>query len=61
VPYIVKINTRKLNVRTGPGTNYPIKTYVYYNYKFTIVEEKEGWGRLKSGAGWIALEYTVKV
>ena len=29
--------------------------------KYTIVEEKNGWGRLKSGAGWISLSYTKKV
>lgn len=28
--------------------------------KYTIVEEKNGWGRLKSGAGWISLSYTKK-
>ena len=34
---------------------------------FTIIEEKtgkgsvKGWGRLKSGAGWISLDYTTKV
>ena len=25
------------------------------NGVFTIVEERDGWGRLKSGAGWISL------
>lgn len=29
-------------------------------HKYTIVEEKNGWGRLKSGAGWISLSYTKK-
>ena len=28
---------------------------------YTITEVKNGWGRLKSGAGWIALAYTKKV
>ena len=28
--------------------------------KYTIVEEKNGWGRLKSGAGWISLEFCKK-
>ena len=28
---------------------------------YTIIEEREGWGRLKSGAGWIALEYTKRI
>ena len=28
---------------------------------YTIVDEQDGWGKLKSGAGWIYLVYTVKV
>jgi len=60
-PYIVQINTDVLNVRTGPGTNYQIHTKVTRGYKYTIVEESEGWGRLKSGSGWIDLSYTIKV
>ena len=33
---------------------------------YTIVEEAKGegatlWGKLKSGAGWISLDYTTKV
>lgn len=44
-----------LNVRQEPTTLSPINTKVYQNQVFTIVEEKDGWGRLKSGAGWISL------
>ena len=29
--------------------------------EYTIVEEKNGWGKLKSGAGWISLAYTKRV
>lgn len=28
---------------------------------YTIVEVKNGWGRLKSGIGWICLDYVKKV
>ena len=28
---------------------------------FTIVETQNGWGKLKSGAGWISLGYTEKL
>ena len=40
-----------------------IVTAVYQNQIFTIVEEKNGWGRLKSGAGWISLnaKYVIKL
>ena len=67
VPYMVKVSINDLNIRTGPGTDYP-KTGKYTGKGiFTIVEERGGkgsaveWGRLKSGAGWIALSYCKKV
>ena len=59
--YIVKITAGSLNVRSGPGTNYSITSVVNKNEKYTIVEEKSGWGKLKSGVGWISLAYTQKV
>lgn len=59
-PYTVIINTNVLNVRNGAGTNYKINTQVTKGGLYTIVEEKNGWGKLKSGAGWISLEYTKK-
>lgn len=61
VPYIVRIDTDVLNVRNGAGTNYKINTQVRRYELYTIVDEKNGWGKLKSGAGWIALQYTKKV
>lgn len=51
--YKVKILVPMLNVRSGPGTNYRITRVVRKNEVYTIVETKTGWGRLKSGAGWI--------
>lgn len=59
--YRVRINTYSLNVRSGPGTTNKITTSVKLNEVYTIVEEKNGWGKLKSGAGWIKLSYTIKV
>ena len=61
VPYVIRVNTDVLNVRNGAGTNYKINTQVRRYELYTIVDEKNGWGKLKSGAGWIALEYTTKV
>lgn len=62
--YTVKINTADLNVRAGAGVNYPVVTTVHKNEVYTIVEEKMNgstkWGKLKSGAGWISLAYTIK-
>lgn len=66
-PFRVKIAITNLNIRKGPGTNYP--TIGRYTGKgvFTIVEVQpgkgsdNGWGRLKSGAGWISLDYATRL
>lgn len=59
-PYTVRVTAAGLCIRKGPGSGYGengcIKPGVY-----TIVEEKDGWGRLKSGAGWIALDGVKKL
>lgn len=60
-PYLVRITASVLNVRKGAGTGYGIATTVKKNQVYTIVDEKNGWGKLKSGAGWIKLSYTKKV
>lgn len=60
--YRVKIvNCSVLNVRDGAGTKYKVNTTVKKNEVYTIVEEQNGWGKLKSGAGWISLKYTKKI
>lgn len=59
--YLVKINTPVLNVRSGPGTKYKVNTTVQKGDVYTIVEEQNHWGKLKSGAGWISLAYTIKL
>lgn len=60
-PYLVHVTANVLNVRAGAGTTYRITTQVKKGNVFTIVGEKNGWGKLKSGAGWICLKYTKKV
>lgn len=64
VPYLVKVSLKDLNIRKGPGTNYARTQFVPIGV-YTIVEEADGqgatkWGRLKSGAGWISLDYVTK-
>lgn len=59
--YLVKITADTLNVRAGAGTSYKVKTTVKKGGVYTIVEEKNGWGKLKSGAGWISLSYCKKL
>lgn len=57
-PYLATVTVDALNYRTGPGTNYKINGTIRDKGTYTIVAEQNGWGRLKSGAGWICLEYT---
>ena len=58
--YTVTITASVLNVRRGASTKYPVTTTVKKGEVYTIVEESNGWGKLKSGAGWISLAYTSK-
>lgn len=66
-PYVVKVNIKNLNIRKGPGTNYAATGAFTGVGAFTIVEtkagtgSKAGWGKLKSGAGWISLDHVKKI
>lgn len=65
-PYRVKVTTDVLNIRKGAGTNYGTNGAIKDMGVYTIVEEASGagatrWGKLKSGAGWISLDYTKKI
>lgn len=66
-PYIVKVTISDLNIRKGPGTNYETTGKFTGKGAFTIAEVRagkgsiKGWGRLKSGVGWISLDYATKV
>lgn len=59
--YKVKITTDTLRIRSGPSTSYKIVGYVHKGEVYTIVETSGNWGKLKSGAGWICLDFTQKV
>lgn len=56
--YLVTVTASALNVRAGAGTNYKINTVVHKGEVYTIVATQGNWGKLKSGAGWICLNYT---
>ena len=63
-PYHVRVKITNLNIRKGPGTNYGATSYIQPGI-YTIVAESTGkgaakWGKLKSGAGWISLDYATK-
>ena len=60
--YLVIVTANSLNVRNGAGTQYKVNSTVKKGQVFTIIDEKNGWGKLKSGAGWISLkDYTKKL
>lgn len=59
--FLVKVTANALNIRAGAGTNFRVKGVIKDNGVYTIVETQGNWGRLKSGAGWICLDYTKKL
>lgn len=59
--YVVMITANVLNVRDDAGTDFKINAQVKKSQLFTIIDEKDGWGKLKDGTGWISLEYTRKL
>lgn len=67
VPFSVKVSIDDLNIRTGAGTDYEKTGEVTGRGVFTIVDVKAGkgstagWGKLKSGAGWISLDFAERV
>lgn len=67
VPFSVQVDITDLNIRTGAGTDYKKTGKCTGKGVFTIIEVKEGkgstagWGRLKSGAGWISLDYATRI
>lgn len=66
VPYLVRITADVLNIRSGPGTDNSRVGSISDHGVYTIVAESSGkgatlWGKLKSGAGWISLDYVKKL
>ena len=64
-PYKVQVKVTELRIRSGPGTDTEDLGFIEPGV-YTIVEEAGGpgakrWGKLKSGAGWISLDYAEKV
>lgn len=60
-PYVVQITASALNIRKGPGVTYRSAGVIRDRGQYTIVEEQNGFGKLKSGIGWISLKYTKKI
>ncbi len=65
--FLFRVSISDLNIRRGPGTDYLATGRFTGKGTFTIVEVQEGkgstkgWGRLKSGVGWISLDHGERV
>lgn len=64
-PYRVRVTATNLNIRKSHTTDSASAGYIKPGV-YTIVEEADGkgatkWGKLKSGAGWISLDFAKKV
>lgn len=59
--YKVKVTATALNIRKGPGMKYAITGVITDKGIYTIVDTSGTWGKLKSGAGWISLNYAKKI
>ena len=56
--YLVKVTCNCLNIRKEPNAKSKKVGEITDHGVYTIVETSNGWGKLKSGAGWISLKYT---
>lgn len=64
--YQVRVTAGNLNIRSGAGTEYSATGSIKDKGVYTIVAESDGdgatkWGKLKSGLGWISLDYCTKL
>jgi flagellum-specific peptidoglycan hydrolase FlgJ len=65
VPFLVRMKISDLNIRKGPGTNYDRVQFCPPGV-YTVVATSKGvgaslWGKLKSGIGWLSLDYVQRV
>ena len=61
VPFRVKVSIPDLNIRKGPGLEYARTGHFTGKGEFDIDAVSGNWGRLKSGAGWISLNYATRI
>lgn len=65
--FVVQVDRDDLNIRSGPGINYGKFSSKIQRGIYTIIQtesgqgSKSGWGKLKSGQGWISLDYVKRI
>ena len=66
VTFLVKVSISDLNIRKGLGTNFDSVQFIPIGV-YTIMKVRSGkgssagWGRLKSGIGWISLDFVRRI
>ena len=59
IPYQVRVINKFAGIHRGPARRYPTLAMVIIEDTYTIIEERNGWGRLKEyPTGWILLSQT---
>jgi hypothetical protein len=59
IPYQVKVVNKYIGIHRGPAKKFPTLATIVKEPTLTIVEERNGWGRLKEyPVGWIMLSAT---
>ncbi|MFH2102129.1 MAG: GH25 family lysozyme [Chloroflexota bacterium] len=46
-----------LNIRNGPGTNYPVVGWLTNDQRIKVIERQNGWARIEHPAGWSSERY----
>lgn len=59
--YKVRVVANALNCRQEAGMDKAILKILSHDAIFTVIEEKDGWGKLKEENGWVDLQFTSKV
>lgn len=59
IPYQVRVVNKFAGIHRGPARRYPTLAMIVVEDTYTIIEERNGWGRLKEyPVGWILLSQT---
>lgn len=59
IAYQVDVQANYVDIHKGPGRAYNVLASITDKGRYTVIEEKRGWGRLKEyPKGWILLSYT---
>ena len=59
IPYQVRVVNKYAGIHRGPARRYPTLAMIIVEDTYTIIEERNGWGRLKEyPTGWIMLSQT---